>query len=93
MSEALSMDFPFTMQKGTEFVLHSECLHIKEYYKSITQGLASKVFEMFPYWFDVPVIGFESLFSQLSPRENHFSATILYFPLTSLGCKKYFCGG
>lgn len=74
MSEALSMDFAFAMQKGIEFLLHLKqtILYLDAFtllnvfcYESITQGLASKLFETFPLWkemfpcfFDVSVIGF-----------------------------------
>lgn len=74
MSGALSVDFPFTMQKGTEFLLHLKqtILYLDAFtslnvfcYESMTQGLASKVFEMFPLrnemfpcLFDVSVVGF-----------------------------------
>lgn len=74
MCESSVKDFPFTMQKGTEFLLHLKqtVLYLDAFaslnvfcYESITQVLASKMFEMLPLWkemfpcfFDVLVVGF-----------------------------------
>lgn len=53
MLETLSMDFPFTVQNGTDFVLHlkqavaSECLHVAECVL-LRVLLTSQRFEVFP---------------------------------------------